>query len=149
MEVSRGLHLFSRFAYLYWVAAYFTGAILVMASRSGAHRVVDSRAPSASAVCPPRQHGRWPDTLEQLVPEFLPSVPLDPEDGAPLRFHKRTDRVVVYSAMKKQGAVDGPEFYDPDEPSPPGVGIAVHLFDVKFRRQPPRPKPATSDDDPQ
>jgi hypothetical protein len=33
-EVSRGLHLFSRFAYLYWVAAYVTGAALVMASRA-------------------------------------------------------------------------------------------------------------------
>ncbi len=33
--VPRGLHLYSRIAYLYWVAAYFTGAALVMASRSG------------------------------------------------------------------------------------------------------------------
>jgi hypothetical protein len=33
-EVPRGLHLFSRFAYLYWVLAYVTGALLVMASRT-------------------------------------------------------------------------------------------------------------------
>jgi hypothetical protein len=33
-EVSRGLHLFSRAAYVYWVAAYVTGAALVMASRA-------------------------------------------------------------------------------------------------------------------
>ena len=33
-QVARGLHLFSRFAYLYWVAAYVTGAALVMASRA-------------------------------------------------------------------------------------------------------------------
>ena len=33
-QVPRGLHLFSRFAYLYWVAAYVTGAALVMAERS-------------------------------------------------------------------------------------------------------------------
>ena len=30
--VSHRLHLYSRFAYLWWVAAYFTGAALVMAA---------------------------------------------------------------------------------------------------------------------
>ena len=30
-----GLHLYSRLAYAYWVAAYFTGAALVMLSRPG------------------------------------------------------------------------------------------------------------------
>lgn len=33
--VSNGLHLFSRAAYGYWVVAYFTGAALVMAEKSG------------------------------------------------------------------------------------------------------------------
>jgi len=33
-EVSPGLHLFSRLAYVYWVAAYVTGAALVMASHA-------------------------------------------------------------------------------------------------------------------
>jgi hypothetical protein len=31
--VPRGLHLYSRFAYIWWVVAYLTGAALVMASR--------------------------------------------------------------------------------------------------------------------
>lgn len=35
-EVPRGLHLYSRFAYAWWVIAYFTGAALVMAGRAGA-----------------------------------------------------------------------------------------------------------------
>ncbi len=96
-----------------------------------------------------RKHDRWPDTLEQLVPEFLPAVPLDPEDGKPLRFHRRPDRVVVYSSIAKQIPGVGPEGYNPDEPTPPGIGVAVHLFDVKFRRQPPHPKPPIVDDDPQ
>ena len=34
--VGRRLHLFSRFAYGYWVLAYFTGAALVMAERAAA-----------------------------------------------------------------------------------------------------------------
>lgn len=32
-ELPRGLHLYSRWAYAYWVVAYFTGAALVMAER--------------------------------------------------------------------------------------------------------------------
>jgi hypothetical protein len=34
-EVPRGLHLYSRFAYLWWVVAYITGGALVMMSRRG------------------------------------------------------------------------------------------------------------------
>lgn len=33
-SVPRGLHLYSRIAYLYWVIAYFTGAALVMMEKS-------------------------------------------------------------------------------------------------------------------
>lgn len=33
-EVSKGLHLFSRAAYGYWVLAYVTGGLLVMAERA-------------------------------------------------------------------------------------------------------------------
>jgi len=32
-EVPRWLHLYSRVAYVWWIAAYFTGAYLVMSSR--------------------------------------------------------------------------------------------------------------------
>ena len=34
-KVSHALHLYSRIAYLYWVAANITGAALVMPSRAG------------------------------------------------------------------------------------------------------------------
>ncbi len=33
-----------------------------------------------------RRHGQWPEKAADLVPEFLPEVPLDPFDGQPLRF---------------------------------------------------------------
>lgn len=32
-EVSRGLHLYSRIAYIWWILAYLTGAFLVMSKR--------------------------------------------------------------------------------------------------------------------
>jgi hypothetical protein len=37
-----------------------------------------------------------PESLESLVPEFLPEIPIDPCDGAPLRFIKRERGYVVY-----------------------------------------------------
>lgn len=33
-----------------------------------------------------RDKGRWPETLAQLVPEYLGEVPRDPFDGAPFRY---------------------------------------------------------------
>lgn len=34
--IGKGLHLYSRIAYVYWVAAYFTGAALVMMEKAAA-----------------------------------------------------------------------------------------------------------------
>ncbi len=34
------------------------------------------------------KHGKLPETLSELVPEFLDSLPSDPFDGAPLRYKK-------------------------------------------------------------
>jgi hypothetical protein len=98
-----------------------------------------------------RQHGRWPDGLQQLVPEFLAAVPLDPQDGEPLGFQRLTDRVVIYSRLAVRSGEYGDVAYDPDEPSRPGAGLAIRLFDVPHRRQPPRqkPPPLRDDDDPQ
>ena len=33
-----------------------------------------------------RDQGRWPETLAELVPEYLSAVPRDPFDGAPFRY---------------------------------------------------------------
>lgn len=40
---------------------------------------------------------RLPERLEQLVPEFLPAVPLDPFDGRPLRYEVSGEGYVIYS----------------------------------------------------
>ncbi|MCP4593175.1 MAG: hypothetical protein GY842_20760 [bacterium] len=42
-------------------------------------------------------HGRWPGSLDALVPEFLEAVPLDPFDSKPLRYLVTEDMVTVYS----------------------------------------------------
>jgi len=35
-------------------------------------------------------NGRWPDKLEDLVPGYLNSIPIDPFDGQPLH-HRQPD----------------------------------------------------------
>jgi thiol-disulfide isomerase/thioredoxin len=58
-----------------------------------------------AAVAYQRKHGPYPDRLEQLVPEFLPEIPLDPRDGQPLRI-KRFAEVVVLYAPQNSAAVE-------------------------------------------
>jgi hypothetical protein len=52
------------------------------------------------------EKGRLPETLDALVPEYLPAVPRDPFDGKPLRMVTRDGRLVFYSIgpdMKDDG----------------------------------------------
>ena len=42
-------------------------------------------------------NGRLPDSLKDLVPGFLPTVPLDPFDEKPLRYKKSAQGYIVYS----------------------------------------------------
>jgi hypothetical protein len=83
------------------------------------------------------RHGRFPDSLDQLVPHFLPAVLLDPKDGQPLGYQHLPDRIVIYSLCRGPSKSGTPAIYDPDEPSPPGEGVAFHVFEVQHRRQPP------------
>ena len=44
-----------------------------------------------------RKHGQWPVSLDQMVPDILPSVPRDRITGDPLRFRAVNGQAVVYS----------------------------------------------------
>ncbi|MBL7040279.1 MAG: hypothetical protein ISR77_16700 [Pirellulaceae bacterium] len=48
---------------------------------------------------------QFPETLDSLVPEFLPALPLDPFDGNPLRI-KTTDQELVLYSVGPDGADD-------------------------------------------
>jgi hypothetical protein len=41
--------------------------------------------------------GQFPRHLQQLAPAFLPQIPTDPFDGAPLRYRLLDNGYVVYS----------------------------------------------------
>jgi len=56
------------------------------------------------------EHGRYPETLEELVPKYLPSLPVDPFDGKPLRYKRLAKGFKVWSVgwdMKDDGGVWG------------------------------------------
>ena len=58
-----------------------------------------NRATDAAIACERyrRKHGKLPEALEELVPDFLPEVPADPFDGEPLRYLVAEDGYLVYS----------------------------------------------------
>jgi hypothetical protein len=80
--------------------------------------------------------GRWPEKLGDLVPAYLPAVPLDPYDGKPLRLARKPDGVVVY-ALGRDGRDDGGDF-ETLNTHQPGTDYGFRLWDVDKRRQPPK-----------
>jgi len=55
-----------------------------------------------------KENGRYPENLQQLVPKFLPSVPVDPYDGKPIRYRKLEKGFKVWSVggnRKDEGGI--------------------------------------------
>jgi hypothetical protein len=53
------------------------------------------------------RHGQLPETLDELVPDFLPSVPIDPNGGKPLRYHPNSDGTYLLYSVGENGVDDG------------------------------------------
>jgi len=53
------------------------------------------------------RHGKFPDSLQALVPAFLPSVPTDEMDGQPLRYKLKTDGSFLLYSVGENGVDDG------------------------------------------
>ena len=56
-----------------------------------------------------RLHGEFPASIEQLVPNYLNSVPIDPLDptGAPIRYRRDVDGTAVVWSIGEDGIDDG------------------------------------------
>ncbi len=55
------------------------------------------------------ENGRYPETLQELVPKYLPSVPVDPFDGKPLRYKRLKSGFKIWSIgqdFKDDGGVE-------------------------------------------
>jgi hypothetical protein len=61
---------------------------------------------------------RWPDSLAELVPQFIEKPPVDPFSGMPLKLHRTGETFEINSVFN---------------------GIGFRLFDPAKRRQPARP----------
>lgn len=81
-------------------------------------------------------HGRWPATLADLVPEYLPQLPLDVFDGQPLRLARFEQGIVIYS-VGFDGTDNGGKLAPPKNVKTPGTDLGFRLWDVRHRRQPP------------
>ncbi|HTV62874.1 MAG TPA: hypothetical protein VMH30_09935 [Verrucomicrobiae bacterium] len=53
------------------------------------------------------KNGDYPTDLSQLVPAFLPAVPLDPVDGKPLRYRSNGDGTFLLYSVGENGKDDG------------------------------------------
>jgi hypothetical protein len=82
-----------------------------------------------------RAHGRWPESLADLVPQYLPEPTADPYDGQPLRLRRLDDGLLIYSAGP-DGQDDGGNI-DRGHPTAAGTDLGFRLWDVDRRRQPP------------
>ena len=87
--------------------------------------------------------GHWPAAIADLVPKYLPAVPLDPYDGAPLRLRLLKDGLVIYSVGDNRQDDGGQIRVEPGKTGPP-LDWGYRLWDVPRRRQP--PKPPSKDD---
>jgi ABC-type transport system involved in multi-copper enzyme maturation permease subunit len=86
-----------------------------------------------------RRHGRWPERLDELVPDFLDRVPADPSDGAPLRLRGFPDGIAIYS-VGADGLHDGSDVQAGPAGNKDGNAIRFRLWDVSRRRQEPPPQ---------
>jgi hypothetical protein len=99
------------------------------------------------------KHGRWPASLDDLCPEFLPEVPVDPLGAGPVRYAKQSDGVVVYSAAEQRdrseltGGLPPPITQRRPPRLPEGVEIGFRLWNPDARRLPPPPDPPKEIDD--
>lgn len=86
------------------------------------------------------ERGRWPESLEDLVPAYAAGVPKDRFGPGNLRLARREDGIVIYSVGQDQkddgGAIERQdEGQDDVEDSPGGRDLGFRLWDPDKRRQ--------------
>ncbi len=88
------------------------------------------------------EHGRLPDQWQEVVPQYLAAVPIDPFTGKPMLLHRLENGLVIYSI-----GVDGKDDQGDVLPTiKKGMNkdIGIRLWDDPLRRQAPLPVPVES-----
>src|SRR5688500_19698098 len=83
------------------------------------------------------ERGRWPATLEELVPAYLPAVPIDAVTGEPLGFATDADHVYVFASDRPHAESGGSS-----EPPQPWEPRKVVSFAVRVPAPLPAGKPS-------
>jgi hypothetical protein len=79
--------------------------------------------------------GHWPETLMELVPDYLSAIPADPFDGMPLRYRRRNSGAVIYTVG--YDLVDNGGTFIPNQPTATGSDLGLEIWDPRWRRQAP------------
>src|SRR5262249_7441692 len=82
-----------------------------------------------------KANGRWPESVDALVPTYLADVPLDPYDGNPVRLRRMPFGITVY-CVGPDRTDDGGHIDREAKPEEPGTDIGLRLWDPDRRRQP-------------
>ncbi|MGB2984586.1 MAG: hypothetical protein WBE26_01775 [Phycisphaerae bacterium] len=75
--------------------------------------------------------GRLPESLDELVPQYLDAVPTDPFDGQPMRFAVTEKGIVIYSVGANLADDGGIVAWQKTKPHHPDVGF--RLFQPQHR----------------
>jgi len=70
-------------------------------------------------------HGKLPEKLDDLVPQFLPEIPSDPFDDKPLRYVKRERGYMIYSVGENRKDEGGAERKPGVSPGPDDIPFTV------------------------
>ena len=105
---------------------YILSGLLLPALGKAMHRDTEDRAKAriAQTVLAIERYrlahaNQLPDTLDALVPAYLPAIPSDPFDGKPLRFERRESGYIVYSVgpdTVDDGGLERPVKYKDKDP---------------------------------
>ena len=97
-ELQTSVSGINRFRYIVTSLALPSSSLVPFAESFARNEATIRAADAALAIEQfSRKNGRLPDKLDELLPEFLDKVPIDPFDGKPLRYAVREDVYVIYS----------------------------------------------------
>jgi len=105
-----------------------------------------SLARCAAAACAAErfrlEQGRLPVKWQDVVPQYLAAIPIDPFTGKPMLFHRLENGLVIYS-IGADGKDDQGDVL-PTIKKGTNKDIGMRLWDVPLRRQAPLPVPVES-----
>ncbi|HEV7280753.1 MAG TPA: hypothetical protein VGN57_11175 [Pirellulaceae bacterium] len=81
-----------------------------------------------------RAQGVWPDSLDQLVPDWLDAVPVDTYTGDPLRYRRTETGLSIY-AVGPDGSDDGGVVEWGSRPNDPGARVELGKNVLRLSRE--------------